>query len=349
MAPSSAVRVGLIGCGNIGARGHAPAYKRIAEATLVAACDIVPEHSNALAVEYEIDEYTDYRRLLERDDIDMVDLCVPTYLHASLAVEALEWGKHVLCEKPIARNLTEADAMIKTARKTGLKLMVGHVRRFDHRYVEINKAITSGEIGAPVYIRRAERQWLPFPASGWHWRPEMGGGVILDIGVHIADLFRWLYSQNPVSVYAVGRKVRQAAREADSFDHVFITYTFPNGAVGLAEASWAYPPDFGAGLYASLDVVGTLGKIQFSDQESNPMLVFDQDTGAAYPRYFQFMSTTEYAFEEEIRHFVDCLLEDSEPTISLADARAALEMVVAAQQSARIGQPIPIPFDEANF
>ncbi|MFQ5857904.1 MAG: Gfo/Idh/MocA family protein, partial [Anaerolineae bacterium] len=324
------IRVGLIGCGNIGVGGHAPAYARIPEARLIAVCDKVPERAKAVAAEAGVEPFQDYRSLLARDDIDMVDLCVPTDQHARLAIDALRAGKHVLCEKPMACTLAEADAMIEAARQTGRKLMIGHVRRFDHRYAAIKAAIDAGDVGRPVYIRRAERQWLPFSADAWYWHPG-AGGVILDIGVHIADLFRWYFAQNPISVYAIGRQVRETARKADSFDHALITYHFPGGAVGLAEASWAYPPKFGSGLYASLDVVGTGGKVQYSDRDSNPMLVFDAESGAELPRYFRFMSTTEYAFQAEIEHFVQCIVDDRSPAISPEDARAALEMVLAAQ------------------
>ena len=191
------IRAGLIGCGNIGAGAHAPAYAHVPDVCLVAVCDQVLERATAVAAETGADACQDYRQLLARDDIDMVDLCVPTAQHAPLAIGALKAGKHVLCEKPMARSLTEADAMVAVAQQTGLKLMIGHVRRFDHRYTAIKAAIDAGDIGQPVYIRRAERQWLPFPADAWFWSTKLGGGVILDIGVHIADLLRWYFGQNP--------------------------------------------------------------------------------------------------------------------------------------------------------
>jgi UDP-N-acetylglucosamine 3-dehydrogenase len=341
--------IGLIGCGNIGGRAHAPAYARLPEARLVAVCDLLPERAADTAAQTRAATETDYRRLLERADVDVVDLCIPTAQHAELAIAALQAGKHVLCEKPIARSLAEADALIATARQSGLQVMIGHVRRFDPRYVEIHDCLANGDVGRPVYIRRAERQWLPFPPQAWFWKPALGGGVILDIGVHIADLLRWYYGCDPDSVYAVGRRVREAARQADSYDHALITYHFPDGALGLAEASWAYPPGFGAGFYGSLDVVGTAGKLQYSDQDSQPMLIFDSETGATFPRYFRFMSTTEQAFEAEIAHFLRCVLDDRPPRVSLEDARAALEMCLAAQRSADRGQPVPLPFEEEAY
>jgi len=348
MVQEKRINVGLIGCGNIGAGGHLPAYAHIPEAELVAVCDVAEELAQAAAERSGATAYTDYRRLLERKDIEMVDLCVPTYLHAQLAVEAMRAGKNVLCEKPMAHILKAADAMIEAAQANGVKLMIGQVRRFDHRYASIKAQIDAGKVGRPVFIRRAERQFLPFPPEAWQWDPKRGGGVILDIGVHATDLFRWLFDEGATEVYAVARSVRKAAREAGSFDHAMITCKFPGGRVGFAEASWAYPQGFGGTLYAQLDVVGTKGKIQYADKDTNPMLTYTTEKGHELPRYFRFMSTTEYAFEEEIRYFVRCILEDQEPFVSPQDARAALEMALAAQRSAEEGRPVPLPLKKGG-
>lgn len=337
------IKVGLIGCGNIGAGGHLPAYACIPEAELEAVCDVVEESAHAAAKQSRATAYTDYRQLLERDDIEMVDLCVPTHLHAQLAVEAMQAGKHVLCEKPMAHTLEAANAMVEAARGSGVRLMVGQVRRFDHRYMEIKKQLDAGKVGQPIFIRRAERQFLPFPADAWQWDPKRGGGVILDIGVHVTDLFRWYFGQEAVEVYAVARSVRESAITAGSYDHAFITCRFDRGGMGFAEVSWAYPQGFGGALYAQLDVVGMEGKIQYADKDTNPMLTYTCEQGHALPRYFRFMSTTEYAFEEEIRHFLCSLLDDREPAVSPEDAYAALEMALAAQHSAETGQPVRLP------
>jgi predicted dehydrogenase len=146
----------------------------------------------------------------------------------------------------------------------------------------------------------------------------------------------------------VARSVREAARAAGSYDHAFITLKFDEGGIGFAETSWAYPEGFGGALYAQLDVVGTAGKIQYADKDTNPMLIFAAGRGHELPRYFRFMSTTEHAFEEEIRHFVHCVLDDREPAVSSQDARAALELALAAQRSAEAGQPVQIPLGEES-
>ncbi len=340
------IKVGLIGCGNIGMGAHLPAYAHIPEAELVAVCEIIEERVHAAAERSGATAYTDYRWLLEQEDVEMVDICLPTYLHAQAAIAAMEAGKHVLCEKPMAHTLEAADAMSKAAQANNVKLMIGQVRRFDHRYAGIKAQIDAGKVGRPVFIRRAERQFLPFPPDAWEWDPERGGGVFLNIGVHCTDLFHWFFGQEAVEVYAVGKSVRDPAKAEGCYDHAFITCRFEGGGVGFAEPSWVYPGDFGGTLYAQLDVVGTEGKIQYADKDTNPMLMYTTEKGHELPRYFEFMSATEYAFEEEIRHFVRCILDDREPTVSPQDARAALEMTLAAQRSAETGEAVQLPLGQ---
>lgn len=345
MAISAPLRAALIGCGNIGARGHAPAYGHIPEVDLVAVCDVDEAAARRVAAATGAEACLDYRRLLDRPDIHLVDICTPTATHAAIALDALAAGKHVLCEKPLAPTLAAARAMVEAACRHGRRLMVGYVRRFDVRYRAIKEAIAAGEIGRPLFIRRADRQRLPFPADSWFWQPEQGGGVILDIGIHQADMFRWYFEAEPVAVYAVGRQVREVARHAGSYDHAFLTFRFPDDRVGLAEAAWSYPPGFEP-YFAALDVVGSRGKIRYSDEDAAPMVVVDEAGRVSHPRYFRFMATLEQAFVEEIRHFTRCLLDDREPLIGDHDALAAQEMAVAAQLSARRGAPVSLPLTE---
>ncbi len=336
------VRVGLIGCGNIGARAHAPAYAHIPDARLVAVCDLNVERARRVAAATGADVYLDYHDLLARADVDAVDICLPTYLHARVAIEALQAGKHVLCEKPMATTLEEADAMLAAARESDRLLMIGHVRRFDPRYTAVKEALDAGDIGRPVHVRRAERQHLPFGPDAWYWHPTAGGGIFRDIGVHVTDLFRWYLAATPVTVYAVARQVRPEAQAAGGFDHATLMVTFAEGQVGLAEISWAYPPHFGRGQYALLEVIGTEGRIVYSDRESAPMLAYDAETGLNLPTYFRFMSAVEDAFVAEIAHFIAAVRGDTRLAFPAEEARAALALALAAERSAREGRPISL-------
>jgi len=334
MPQNRETRIALVGCGNIGVKGHIPAYTGIPNVRLVAVCDTTEPLADKAAELTGTPAYTSLDDLLESVDVDAVDICTPPGTHAELTIGAMEAGKHVLCEKPIAHSLQDADAMIEAAEANDVRLMIGQVRRFDHRYVALKSQIEAGRVGRPVFIRRAERQRLPFPPDTWFWDPQAGGGVILDIGIHALDLFRWMFDQEPVEIRAVARAVHRSAREAGSFDYAMITCKFAGGGVGFAEASWAHPERFGPGAYASLDVVGTDGKLEYSDLDANPMLVFDDETGTSLPRYFSLMSATEHAFAAQIRHFVDSVREEQDFVVTASDARTALAMALAAQHSA---------------
>jgi len=339
-APPARVRVALVGCGNIAIKGHVPAYTDLPNASLTAVCDPVADLAEAAAAMTGAAVYSDLDELLASEDIDAVDICTPPWTHAELAIKAAEAGKHILCEKPIAPSLEDADAMIAAAAANGVKLMIGQTRRFDARYRTVKEQIDAGPIGRPVYVRRSERQLLPFPADAWYWDTSVGGGVILDIGVHASDLLRWLFDDEPVEVYAVARAVGAAAAEAQSFDYAQITFKFSRGGIGFAETSWAHPGDFGEGQYAALDVVGTDGRLEYSDRDSNPMLTLGADSGLSLPRYFALMSSTEYAFAAEIAAFVDAIITGSEPVVDPADARTAVAMALGAQESAVTGKVV---------
>ena len=340
MPGNAPLRVALVGCGNIGVKGHIPAYAGLPDASITAVCDADADLAKAAAELTGATVYTDFDELLAAADIDAVDICTPPWTHAELAIKAANAGKHIMCEKPIAPSLEDADAMIAAAAAANVTLMVGQTRRFDDRYRTVKEQIDAGKVGRPVYVRRSERQLLPFPADAWYWDTSVGGGVILDIGVHAADLLRWLFDDEPVEVYAVGKAVSAAAAEAKSFDYAQITFKFADGGIGFAETSWAHPGDFGGGQYAALDVLGTDGKIEYSDRDSNPMLSLSADAGLALPRYFALMSSTEYAFAAEIAAFVEAVASGSEPAVDPADARAAVAMAVAAQESAVTGKAV---------
>jgi predicted dehydrogenase len=345
MTQNLKVRVGLVGCGNIGLRAHLRTCLQLPETEVVAVCDIVEERAQEAAGQSGARPYTDYRQLLEQKDLDMVIVATPNDLHAEMTIAAAEAGKHVLCEKPMAHTLSAAEAMIEAAKTAGVKVMIGQTRHFDHRYVSIKEQLDAGKVGRPVFIRHSARQFLPFPPDGWQWDPARGGGVFLNISIHATDLFRWFFGEDAVEVFTVAKSVRESARAAGCYDHAFITCKFEGGGVGFTEPSWVYPGDFGGTLYAQLDVVGTAGKIQYADKDTNPLLTYTAGKGHELARYFRFMSTTEYAFEEEIRHFARCVLEDREPIISLQHARAALEITLAAQRSAQTGQPVRLPLE----
>ncbi len=352
------LRVGLIGTGTIAQSAHLPAIRRLAdELELVAVADVRAEVAADAARRYGAEAwYTDYRELIARPDIDLVDICTPEFLHCEQAVAAAEAGKHVLCEKPMASTLEEADAMIAAARRNGVKLMIGHSRRFTRRYREVARLIREGAVGEVRLVRENERRpramygRLDLPVG--HWTPEGGRpwlassaysqGAALTNAVHETDLARWFTGQEAVSIYAAARITDPAGEVPD-----FLTYviTFAGGALAVAEIVNQLPADYP--YYHMLEVVGTEGLIRAADPPMSPLEVWRPD-GMAYPLNFGHLLHVDDAYRDEIAAFVRCVREDRDPPLDPWDARQALALSIAAVRSSQLGQPVLLASLEAQ-
>lgn len=335
-------KVAIVGNGGIYRLAHRPAWQNLARAgraKVVATCDIDEGRAKQACEELGARaHYTEMVTLLDRDrDIDLVDICTPSGTHAELAIRALQAGKHVICEKPMAMTDEDASRMIATTRRVNRGLFIGQTRRFDDRWMAMREAINAGRIGDPVAVRRAERSWGSFPRDDWHWDLGTSGGVLMDLGVHVADLFTWFLGQDPVSVYARGLTIRPEAKESGCYDFGVVLVTYPNGRRGLMELSWASPKAI-APFYASTEVIGTKGKIEYRDRNTAPMTVVDG--GIDVPRYSPLLSSMPHCFDRELGHFLDCIDQGQEGRITLEEARGAIQVVTAAFRSIAAKRPV---------
>ena len=213
--------IGVIGCGTIAQSAHLPAIARLGERVrLVAVADVRGEAAEHAARTWGAEEaYADYRAMLARPDIDVVVIATPEFLHAEQVAEAAAAGKHILCEKPMAPSVEEADAMIAAARAAGIKFMVGHSRRFTPRYQAVRAAIDRGAIGQVRIARENERRpramyrglslatgaWSPDGERTWMTDPKYSLGAAMLNAIHEVDLLRWFVGDEVTSVYAESR------------------------------------------------------------------------------------------------------------------------------------------------
>ena len=183
------VGVGIIGGGGIARGAHIPGYQKLSNVEIVAVADPVEAARNGIATEFGIPEvYEDYREMLKREDIHAVSVTTPNFLHAEATIAALEAGKHVLCEKPLAMNAREGEAMVEAARRTGCKLMCGFNSRFSLEIQLLKRYATSGAFGKMYYTRARSLRRRGIPGWGLFISKEKnGGGPLIDIGVHILD------------------------------------------------------------------------------------------------------------------------------------------------------------------
>ena len=290
---SEPTRVAVIGLG-MGLH-HARVYKSSAMAALTAICDKDPAWLAHISRELEVPRiYTDYHELLRDTEVEAVSVCVPTSLHARVTIEALEAGKHVLCEKPMACTAAEARSMVAAARSAGKLLMVSQNQRFTSPAQYLRRIIDDGELGNIYFVRAGWRRTMggfPSPTAeratgminrNWFNEREAGGGVLRDLGSHMLDLSLWLLGFPAVaevlgasySVFVPGVAAQHGA-QADAEDFASGMVRFANGTALQIEVS------FGAYVEKEeiyLDLYGTRGGASLHDQEI--LKVFGEDHGA---------------------------------------------------------------------
>ena len=199
------LKIGIIGCGNMG-QSHISTMKALASISIAAVSDPVPENvAEAGAMVNDAAEFGDYNALLASSDIQAVVVATPNYLHREVTIAALEAGKDVLCEKPMALSVDDCDAMWTTAQRLGQKLMTGQVMRLMHPFVEMREFIASGEIGEPrsANIQRISGSWVFNLAKTDQWRMsrQKTGGLLYEINAHELDLLRSVLGE-PTRMYA---------------------------------------------------------------------------------------------------------------------------------------------------
>lgn len=353
MTEHNRLRVGLIGAGTIAFSAHLPAMRTLRNIVeLVAVADVREENAIRAAREFGAQAYyTDYRELLDRGDLDYVDICTPEFLHADQTEAAAAAGVHVLCEKPMSATVEEADRMIAACKRAGVKLMIAHSRRFTGRYRQIRAAIERGDIGEVRYVRENERRprsmydsldlgtgyWQPEGDQPWVANAKYSQGAALTNAVHETDLARWFVGRNPVSVYAEARILTKGAEVPDMISY---TVEFENGAIGAAEIVNQLPR--GYPYFHMMEVIGRAGRIQAVDPPMSPLTIADMN-GVTQTMNFPTLLHVDQAYVEEIEAFARAILSDSQPPMSPYDARAAVELSVAAVQSSKSRQPMRLP------
>lgn len=334
-------RVAIVGNGGIYRLAHGTAWSQISRAKVVATCDVLEERAEQACREMGASAYfTRMEDLLGKNEIDIVDICTPSDTHAELSIQALRAGKHVICEKPMALNPQDAARMVQAAHDMQRHLYIGHTRRFDARWNMMKDQIAAGRIGTPVAVRRTERCWAAFPERDWHWDASRSGGVLMDLGVHVADLFAWFFDAEPIEVYAKGLTVRKEAQEHRCYDFGIIHVGFPEGKWGIMEVSWAHPKAY-APFYSTTEVIGTRGKLTLSDKDAGPMTVIKE--AVEVPRYSPLLSTFPESFADELNHFLDCIQGKTSPQSTPAQALTAVQVIAGAFDSIASGRPVSLP------
>lgn len=331
------INVGIVGAGNIG-RVHSRSYAQLANARVVAVADIDHQAADAMAAKHGARAYYDMRYLFDDKDVQVVDVCLPTYLHEQGVIGAASAGKHVLCEKPVALTVDSAERMISAIEHAGVKAMVAQVIRFWPHYLTIKEMLDRGDLGLPImaYAARLGRQpmW-----TSWYSDPNLSGGALLDLHVHDLDWLYYLFGR-PKTVYAVGTRVNSGA-----WNHVLTSLDYGSHRAA-AEASFLMPDSFPFTMIFRLLCERGLAEYQYGGIQSDPQATARLHTLVAYlagqpPQHPTCDETDPYL--AEIRYFVNCLDRGESPTIAtLSEARDVLQIALAARQSLETGQVISL-------
>jgi predicted dehydrogenase len=343
------VNVGIIGSQFVSTI-HAEALQRCAHTEIMAVASPTPTHVKALAEQFHIPQsFTDYRQLLARPDVDMVVVGVPNDLHCQVAVDAAAAGKHVVMEKPLCLNLTQADRMISACKRAGVKLMYAEQLCFVPKYVRLKQLLDSGALGKPTMIRQVEKHGGPHAAHFWDVE-RCGGGVTMDLVCHGIEFFRWTLGRPRIqSVYAQ-MSTQVHTRKTKGDDSTVLIIEFEGGVIGLAEGSWTKL----GGMENCAEVHGSKGVAYANlrhdveiDTYSDVGLNFTAEKSGAMKgcRFPIHEEVWNYGFHQEMAHFVDCVLHDRTPLVTGEDGRAVLEVIMAAYESARLGRKVQLPFE----
>lgn len=338
---SNKLRIGLIGAGWPSWQ-HMKGYQKIDEVELVSLSDINDERLNQVADEYGVPKrYVSYQEMLEKENLDAVSVCTPNALHSEMSIACMEAGAHVLCEKPMAATVNQARAIVESRDKTGRTFMMGYMRRFGAEPQLLKKYIDEGRLGQIYFARTWTRRRRGIPGmGGWFTNKKLsGGGVLIDMGVHLLDLTLWLMGYPDVAEVCGtagskfgakgeggwGEPIRQKDGSVifDVDDYVGAMVKFTNGASLLFHGSWAAHIKHDE---HSFELWGNKAGASL-----NPLKLHTTEDGVVQ----DMVPTTKDGnlFEAETRHFVDCILNGTQPMNTAEEGVKTVELIDAIYRS----------------
>ena len=331
------MRVGIIGAGFMGST-HAAGWTETG-ATLAGIIAETIQEAQPLAAQYQVKVYPDLEAMLP--DVDVVDICSPTHLHASMVLKVAQAGKHIVCEKPLARTIEQGQQMIAACRKAGVKLFVAHVVRFFPEYTLAKTTVSQGKIGRLATIRLSRGSFRPKkPVGNWFLDEEKSGGLLLDLMIHDFDYARWLAGEVE-SVYA--KKITTPCH-TPPVDYGLVILKHHNEALSNIAGAWAYPPPT---FRTGFEISGDGGMVEFDSQATAPIENLLQKTSSDSPDVgLPSSPVTENPYTTEIKEFYAALTEGSPVRVTAEDGLAALQISLAAIESASTGEAVqltPLP------
>lgn len=334
------IKFGLIGCGRIAPR-HAQSIRDLQLARLVAVADINEGRAKRFSSEYGAEFYLDYRSILDQPDVDVVTVCTPSGLHAQIAIDALQAGKHVIVEKPMALSLEDADRMIATAKSVKRKLCVVLQNRYNPPMQDLRRVVDEGRLGRLLLGNATVRWFRPqeYYDDDWHGTWAMDGGALMNQSIHHIDALQWLMGDvNSVFAYTT-----TLAHKMEAEDVGVVALRFKNGALGSIEGSTVTFPE---NLEGSVALFGEKGSIKIGGTALNRKVFWKVDGALEHERELLTreqvdpISVYGYSHQAVIADMLTAVQYEREPLTNGIEGRRSVAVVLAIYESARTGRQV---------
>ncbi|MEK3882603.1 Gfo/Idh/MocA family oxidoreductase [Paenibacillus sp. PL2-23] len=356
---SNIYKIAIIGCGGIANGKHMPALKKLDNIQMIAFCDIVEDKAITAANQYGVEGakvYTNYKELLSDSSIDIVHVCTPNDSHAEIAIAALEAGKHVMCEKPMAKTAEEAQQMVDAVKRTGKKLTIGYNNRFRSDSQHLKKICESGELGeiymakAHAIRRRAVPTWGVFLDE-----EKQGGGPLIDIGTHALDLTLWMMNNyKPKVVLGTSyHKLSQRENAANAWgpwdpkkftveDSAFGMVVMEDGATIMLESSWALNTlevdEAKCTLCGTEGGADMKGGLRINGEQHSRLYTKEVELSSGGVAFYD--GASDNAPDLEMRAWIHAIENDIDPVVTPEQAFVVSQILEAIYESSKTGKAV---------
>ena len=342
------LNIGVIGCGKIAQVRHIPEYAANENCTLTAFFSPNAKRAEDMAAKYGGKVYASAEELFADPEIDAVSICAANYAHAELSIKALEAGKHVLCEKPMAVTIEDCEAMLAAAEKAGKRLMIGQNQRLAKAHLCAKELLEKGEIGKVVSFRSSfghggPETWSISPGKDtWFFDKKRAAmGAMADLGIHKTDLLRFLLGQDVVRTTARLCTLDKRGPNDELIgvdDNAFCIYEMSGGAFGTMTASWTY---YGAEDNSTV-LYGTEGIMRIYDDPAHSIVVIKADGSRKFYDVEQIQTNDNQTASGVIDEFVAAVSEERPSILDAADVINSMKAVFASIRSAEEGRTVEV-------
>lgn len=325
------LKIALIGLGTMG-QIHADILSKLPGVQFVAVAGQNREKTMKIAGKYGVKPHFSLDELLENTEFEVLDICLPTYLHKEYTVRAAMAGKHVICEKPLALHVNEGIEMIAACADNNVRLFIGHGLRFCPEYANAREKVKAGALGKIGIVRVTRNSAFPSGWNDWYANPSASGGLTLDLLIHDFDWIRWTFGE--VERVMAQRVLSMAG--SDKLEYVLAAMRMADGTIVHVEGSWAH-----TSFASKFEIAGDKGMIVENMSDASPLQVFVRtreggQAGVIVPEGLLHKNPV----QQEMEHFVNCLLHGNQPLVTAVDALEALKIARATLESIEIGQPV---------